>query len=184
MNKKILYLIAGAAVIILGILTMIDEDIALILCSLMFFIYGFADLLRWTEGRKSGTSSMWTLIGALFSIILGASIFIGNISAIRFSISFMGVILSLWLVVSGVFEILGAIMYRRAMKSADLGIQAPGSMTSIVSGGIMIGVGLLALIVPVFALYTVHLWLSAGLIIAGVRLIAEARAVGELEENT
>ena len=184
MNKKILYLAAGAAIIILGILTVIDEEMTLLLCSIMFFVYGFADLMRWKEGRKIGTSSRWTLFGALFSLVLGACILIGDISAIQFSVSFMVVIFSMWLMISGVFEILGVIMYRRAMTSADLGIQAPGSMTAMISGGIMIGVGLLALIVPAFALFAVHLWISAGLIIVGARLIAEARTAGELEENT
>ena len=181
MNKKILYLAAGAVVILLGILAVIDENIVLLLCSVMFFIYGFSDLMRWAEGRKSGTASIWTLLGALFSFGLGAFNLIGNIGSIQFSVSLIAILLSLWLMISGVFEILGAIMYRRAMRSVDLGVQAPGSMTSIVAGGIMIGVGLLALLVPEAAIFTVHFWVAVGLFIVGARLIAMARAAGELE---
>lgn len=184
MNRKILYLAAGAVIIILGILTIIDEEMTLLMCSIMFFVYGFADLMRWKEGRKTGTASMWTLFGSLFSFVLGACILIGDVSAAQLSISFVVVVFSVWLMISGVFEILGAIMYRKAMTSADLGVQAPGSVTAMISGGIMIGVGLLALIVPEFAVFTVHVWISVGLIMMGARLIAEARAAGELEEST
>lgn len=184
MNKKILYLLAGAVVIILGVLAVFYEEIALVICSVMFFIYGFADLTKWIAGRETGTSSIWTLLGALLSFALGACNLLGNVSSIEFSVSLVVVLLSLWLISSGVFEILGAIMYRRAMTSADLGVCAPGSKTAIVSGAIMIVVGLLALIIPEFALFTVHLWISAGMFIAGARLIGAARAVGELEADS
>ena len=181
MNKKLLNLLAGLAIIILGILAISDEELALVLCGIMFFIYGFADLMRWADRRRSGTASIWTLLGSLLSFTLGVCIFIGKLGAVRFSVSFLVVILSAWLIISGVFEILGAIMYRKAMTTVDLGVWAPGSMTSIISGGIMIAVGLLALIVPVFAIFTLHFWISAGLIISGMRLIAAARGAGELE---
>ncbi len=183
MNKKILYLIAGVGVIILGILTIFDADLALLLCSIMLFVYGFSDFTRWLEGRKSGTSSLWTLLGALLSFILGGCILIGNTDSVEMSASLLIIIFSVWLMASGVFEILGAIMYRKAMTSADLGVQAPGSRTTIVAGSIMILVGLLALLVPMFAIVTSRIWITIGLILAGLRLITQARATGELEDN-
>ena len=184
MNKKILYLIGGVAVIVLGVLSLFDRNLTMLLCGIMFVVYGAGDLLRWIEGRKTGTSSFWMLFGAAISFVFGACIFIGNTHVIELSGVVVVVIFSLWLMASGVFEILGAIMYRKAMTSADLGVQAPGSVTSMVSGGIMIAVGLLSVIIPMFAMVTAHIWISVGLIIAGVRLIAEARTSGELEGST
>ena len=184
MNKKILYLIAGVGVIILGILALLIGEFSLLMCGVMLLIYGVADLVKWRSGLKNGTASIWTLLGSLISFALGICILIGNVSTAQFTTTVMVVFFSLWLMVSGVFEILGAIMYRKAMTSADLGVMAPGSKTSIVSGIIMIGVGLLALIIPLVAVFTMHIWVSVGLILAGVRLITEARAAGELEETT
>ncbi len=184
MNKKYLYLLAGIIVIIFGILTIFDVDLALLLCGIMLLVYGFSDLLQWIERRRSGTASLWTLFGAILSFILGICILVGNASSIEFSASVIIIIFSLWLIVIGGFEILGAIMYRKAMTSADLGVQAPGSVTSIVSGCIMIVVGLLALIIPIFAIITARIWITIGLILTGVRLITQARSIGELEGNT
>ncbi len=183
MNKKILYLMAGIVAIILGVLAFFDADLALLLCSIVLFFYGGSDLMRWFEGRKSGTSSLWTLFGAIMSLVLGLGILISN-SAMEISTGMLLLVFALWLIAMGVFEILGAIMYRKAMTSTELGVQAPGSVTSIVAGGIMILVGLLSLIVPVFAVITGHIWIVAGLILTGVRMISMARSSGELEENT
>jgi len=180
--KKILYLIAGAVGIILGIMALFDGTIAILLSGIMFLIYGAGDLVQWIGGRKSGTSSIWQLLGAILSFVLGGCMLLGNLSAQTFSAAILVLFFAIWLMTSGVFEILGAVMYRKAMTSEDLGVQAPGSKTAIVSGGIMIGVGLLVLISPNFAAFTVHIWIAVGLMISGVRLIASARSVGELEE--
>ncbi len=182
MAKKILYLIAGAVGILLGIMALIDTELAVILCGIMFAVYGFGDLLRWISGRKSGISTIWELLGAILSFVLSGFVLAGNMATREFSGVILVLFFSIWLMTSGVFEILGAVMYRRAMTSEDLGVQAPGSRTTIVSGGIMIGVGILTLIIPKFAVFTVHIWIAVGLILSGARLIAEARSVGELEE--
>ncbi|MCR5748144.1 MAG: DUF308 domain-containing protein [Lachnospiraceae bacterium] len=183
MNKKFLYLIAGVVAIILGILTIFDVDLALVLCSVALFFYGVTDLMRWSEGRKSGTSSIWTLLGGVLSLLLGACILISD-RAMEFSTTLLIMVFALWLIAAGAFEILGAIMYRKAMTTSELGVQAPGSVTSIVSGSIMVFVGLLSLIIPVFAIVTARIWITVGLILTGVRMISMARSSGELEENT
>ncbi len=182
MNKKILYLIGGAVCIALGVLTIFYIDLALLLCCVALFVYGFSDLMRWHERRKTGTASLWTLLSGSLSIIFGLCILIGN-NFLEFATSQLILFFSLWLIAAGVFEILGAVMYRKAMTSADLGVQAPGSVTSLIAGGIMILVGLLALFVPMFAIVTAHIWIVMGLILTGVHLIAMARSVGELEGN-
>ena len=182
MGKKILYLVAGVVVITLGVLTIFDLDLVLLSCGIMLFVYGFSYLMQWIAGRRSGTSSLWTLFCAALSFILGCGIFIGSVSSLTFSTAVITAIFALWLIAVGVFEILGAIMYRKAMTSADLGVYAPGSKTSIISGGIMILVGLLALLIPIFAMVTAHIWIVMGLILTGVRLITQARTAGELEE--
>ncbi len=182
MNKKILYLAGGIVSVTLGILTLFYTDLALLLLSIVLLVYGISGLLKWFEGRKSGTSNFWTLLGSLLSMILSICIIIGN-NFTEFAASQLVLLFSLWLIIAGGFEVLGAIMYRKAMTTEDLGIQAPGSTTSLVSGGIMIILGLLALFIPMFAIVTAHIWITMGLIVTGIRMIMMARSSGELEEN-
>ncbi len=182
MNKKILYMIGGLISVILGILTFFHTDLALLLCSVVLLVYGISGLMKWFEGRNTGTASIWTLLGSSLSVVFGACILIGN-NFTEFAATHLIIIFSIWLIIVGAFEVLGAIMYRKAMTSADLGVMAPGSTTSLVSGGIMIIVGLLALFIPMFAIITAHIWITIGLVFTGVRLIMMARSAGELEEN-
>ena len=69
------------------------------------------------------------------------------------------------------------------MTTADLGVQAPGSAAAMVMGTVMIAVGILGLIFPMFAGFTVRIWIVCELIVSGVRLIWMARTAGELEES-
>ena len=87
---------------------------------------------------------------------------------------------SVWLIAEGILQILGAIMYRKAMTTADLGVQAPGSVSSMVCGGCMIAAGILGLIFPVFAEHLAWLCVAAGLIIIGIRLVWMARHAGDM----
>ncbi len=183
MNKKILYMVGGIISIALGILTILYTDLTIFLCGAVLLVYGISAFMKWFEGRRSGTSSLWTLLGASLSTILSLCILIGN-RFLEFAAAQLVLLFSVWLIIAGGFEILGAIMYRKAMTSADLGVQAPGSITSLVSGGIMVLVGLLALFIPMIAIVTAHLWITIGLIFTGIRLIMMARSAGELEEST
>ncbi len=183
MNKKTLYMIGGIISIILGILTLLYADIAIFLCGGVLLVYGISGLMKWFDGRKSGTSNMWILLGAFLSIIFSICIFISNTS-MEFAAAHLLVLFSIWLILVGGFEVLGAIMYRKAMTSADLGTMAPGSTTSLISGGIMIFVGLLGLFVPMIAIITAHIWITVGLLFTGIRLIMMARSAGELEGHT
>ena len=100
-----------------------------------------------------------------------------------FAIHILLISLSIWLIAQGVLEVLGAVMYRKAMTTADLGVQAPGSAASMVLGAVMIVVGILGLIFPVMAVYAVRIWIVAELFMSGIRMIWMARSAGELEES-
>ncbi len=183
MNKKILYMAGGIISVILGILAIFHAELALYLFSAVLMVYGISGLMKWFEGRKSGTSSIWTLLGASLSIMLSICLLIGN-NFTDFAATQIVLLFSLWLIIIGGFEILGAIMYRKAMTSVDLGVQAPGSVTSLILGSVMTIVGFLALFVPMIAIVTAHIWITTGLIFTGIRLIMMARSSGELEGNT
>jgi uncharacterized membrane protein HdeD (DUF308 family) len=74
-------------------------------------------------------------------------------------------------------------MYRKAMTTADLGVQAPGSVSSMVIGVIMIAVGILGIIFPIFASVVVGLMMVGGMVVMGIKLIWMARSAGVLEAS-
>ena len=182
MNKKILYVLMGAGSILLGILCIFDKNLPVILCGIGLLIYGVGQFLHWRERRKAGAASVWALAGMLLAIAFGLFILIGSRLG-SFAVHILLISLSIWLIAEGVLEILGAVMYRKAMTSLDLGVQAPGSAASMVLGAVMITVGILGLIFPVFAEFAVGIWIVAELIVSGVRLIWMARSAGALEGN-
>lgn len=181
MNKKALHIIMGAAAIVLGILCAVDPKLAVVLAGIGLLIYGFGGFFRWRERAKAGAASVWPLGGMLVAVGFGIFILIGGRvgeSAARFLL----ISLSIWLMAEGVLEFLGGVMYRKAMTTADLGVQAPGSLLAMGLGVVMIAVGVLGLIFPVFAAFAVWAWIVVELILTGVRLIVQARSAGALEE--
>lgn len=179
MNKRILYIITGIVLILLGILCAFDKNLAAILCGIGLIIYGIGKIPHWRERRKAGAASIWTLAGILAAVLSGLVILIGRSPGIFVS-RFLLVILSVWLLAEGVLEILGAVMYQKAMTSTDLGVQAPGSLTAMFLGIVMIIVGILGLVFQLFAAYAFWAWSVAGLIVLGTRIISLARSAGVL----
>ena len=182
MNKKILYVFLGAGAILLGILCLFDKGLPVILCGIGLLIYGIGQFLHWKERKKAGAAGVWALAGTILAIAFGVFLLIGSRLG-SFAIHILLISLSIWLIAQGVLEVLGAVMYRKAMTTADLGVQAPGSAASMVLGAVMIVVGILGLIFPVMAVYAVRIWIVAELFMSGIRMIWMARSAGELEES-
>ena len=179
MDKRILYIFSGIVLILLGILCVCDRKLAALLCGIGLLIYGLSEIPHWRERRKAGAADIWPLAGIAAAILFGLFILIGSRPGI-FASRFLLISLSIWLIAEGILEILGAIMYRKAMTSADLGVQAPGSVTSMVLGAVMIPAGILGLIFPLFAAGALHAWIVAELIVSGARLISLSRSAGVL----
>ena len=183
MKKKVLYLLLGIAAIILGILCIIRPELTALLCGIGLFIYGIGEIFHWRERRKAGAASIWALLGAVIPFAFGLLILLGTQTG-EFAALFLLLCVSIWLMAQGVMEIIGAVMYRKAMTSVDLGVQAPGSIASFVLGIVMTACGVLGVISPAFAEITVWLWIVLELFITGVRLIRMYGSTGVLDENT
>lgn len=182
MGKRILYLVLGIAAIVLGISCIFNNKLPIILCGIGLILYGVAGFFHWGERRKAGAAGRWVLVGMIVSIAFGILILVGKQSGEQ-AVRFLLVSLAIWLMAEGVLEFLGAIMYRKAMTTADLGIQAPGSVSSMVLGVIMIGVGVLGLIFPVFAQVAAYIWIVCLLVLSGIRMIWFSRSAGVLEDS-
>ena len=182
LNKKTVYLLMGSGMIILGVFSFLYSEFTALLCGFAAIAYGAGELMQWRERRRIGATGIWSKLSILTSIAFGAFVIAGHWFAL-FAIRFALICVALWLTAEGILQIIGAVMYRKAMTTADLGVQAPGSISSMVCGIIMIVIGLIAVIFPVFAEYTAWLCVSAGLIIAGIRVFWMARHAGEFEKK-
>ena len=74
MRKKTGYLLLGIAMIILGILTLLIDEMIFLLCGIALIIYGIGNLINWKSRRKNGTANGWGLAGSLLSIAAGAAV--------------------------------------------------------------------------------------------------------------
>ena len=183
MNKRILYICIGAVSILLGIICVFDTRLPVFLCGAGLLLYAAGELFHWRERSKAGAAGVWALAGMIVSAAFGGFILVGS-RLEYFALHFLLLTLSIWLIAQGALEILGAVMYRRAMTTADLGVQAPGSVSSMVLGTVMAAVGVLGLIFPVFAEYAAGFWIVAELIVSGFRMFWMARTAGALEESS
>ena len=175
--KRILQLICGAAMTVLGILVLCYDQMFILFCALALIIYGIGTFLSWTVHRKTGTASRGSFWIAVVTIAAGSAIFVGG-TFLRVTAWLVMLILGICFIVSGIFEIIGAVIYRKAMTSIELGVQAPGSKTSIVVGGVMIGFGLFMVFAPLFAMQVTGLILAIAMILGGVRTVVSAFTTG------
>ena len=180
--KKILLFLCGVALIIFGIVVLANWSLMIYFCAIALIIYGGGSLLMWFDHKKSGTASRWSFWIAIASIASGVAIIVGG-SLDLVTVGFVMLVFGIWLIVCGVLEIIGAVIYRKAMTTIELGVQAPGSMLSIVFGGIMIGVGLLVALLPIFALVVATILLAIAMIVGGVRMIFGSFSTGSITKK-
>lgn len=183
MAKKLLYLAMGAVLITLGILTTAVDGLAGLLCGIGMLLYGAGNLAQWFEHKESGSATFFSLIGAMFSIVIGIIVISGSSRGQAFALHHVVLSLDLFLIGSGVLEILGAVMYRKAMTSVDLGVQAPGSVLSIILGAALIALGLVGVLFPHVASLVSRGIVTLELFVTGLRLLWQARSAGVLEES-
>lgn len=180
--KKFLLLIGGVGVILLGIIALLSEDMIILFCGLGMLVYGISTLITWSNHRKAGTASKLSFWIAIAAMIAGVAVMCGSAVG-ALPIAIVMVILGIWIIATGVFEIIGAVIYRKAMTTADLGVQAPGSIASMIFGGIAIFVGLITIFAPLFALYIAGVLIAIILIVVGVRMIINSFSVGAISKK-
>ena len=76
--KRILQLICGAAMVVLGILVLCYDEMFILFCAMALVIYGIGAFLSWTVHRKSGTASRGSFWIAVAAFAAGVAIFVGG----------------------------------------------------------------------------------------------------------
>lgn len=171
--KRLLMLILGIAIIAFGIVSFFIPEILYYVCGIVIMIYGLGQILTYSKRKKTGTASIWTLIGAFVAFSAGVLIIFSDISGL-FAARFVFLILFIWLAVQGVFDIIGAVIYRQAMTTEDLGVQAPGSMADLIFGALMVAIGVFGILSPGFSFIAVGLVVLINIITMGGRLVVGA----------
>ncbi|MCR5212212.1 MAG: hypothetical protein K6C41_06660 [Lachnospiraceae bacterium] len=171
--KRLLMLILGIAIIAFGIVSFFIPEILYYVCGIVILVYGLAQILTWRKRRKTGTATKWTLVGAIVAFGAGLLIIFSDMSGVV-AARIVFLILFIWLAVEGVFDIIGAVIYRQAMTTADLGVQAPGSTADMIFGGIMVAIGVFGIVSPAFSFIAIGLVVLINILAVGGRLIARA----------
>ena len=177
--SRITLMIIGVVMVVLGVISLIDPTFKVLFSGIGVLLYGGGSIMHWLERRKMGYAKKTTLVAAIVAIAAGTAILIGENTGV-FAMQFMLYILALWLIAAGILEIIGAVIFRKAMTTTDLGVQAPGSIASMVLGSVLIFMGVFAFIQPLIAVVTAGIVISLVLIIAGLRMLISGFYAGVL----
>lgn len=167
---RILLMLTGILMVILGIGTFRSPDTVIWTVGAGVMLYGLGAILNWIEKSRVGFAQRTALASACMTVVVGIVILSGEYLGFL-ATGIMMIILSLWLIAVGVMEIVGAVIYRKAMTTADLGVQAPGSIVSMVLGAVFVLTGLFSLIEPLFAVFAAGIVTSIVLIVIGIRIV-------------
>ena len=180
--KRILQFICGALMTLLGILVLAYDEMFVLFCALALVVYGVGAFLSWTVHRKTGTASKGSFWIAVAAFAAGVAIFVGG-SFLEFTAWIIMLILGICFISVGILEVIGAVIYRKAMTSVDLGVQAPGSMAAIITGGIVVGFGIFMIFAPLFAMQLTGFILAVAMILGGIRTIVVAFSTGAISRK-
>ena len=159
--------------IILGVCSLLKEEYMILISGIAIIGYGLGGLISYLERRKLGFAKGITLANSIVGMASGAAIILGGQLGF-FAAGIVVLIMAGWLIACGILEIIGAVMFMKAMTSADLGVQAPGATASLILGIAMIVAGIVSILNPVFAIMTAGLVIAVGLIVAGIRMIVSS----------
>lgn len=168
--SKIALVVIGAVMVLIGIGTFISPANLPLASGIGVILYGIGAILNWREKRKVGFAKKTSLASAIITIFVGIGILASKDTEIV-AVNLIVFILALWLIVTGVLEIIGAVIFIKAMTTADLGVQAPGATTSIILGAFLIVAGVVSIFRPLLAAITGGILISIILVLTGIRMI-------------
>lgn len=133
-------------------------------------IDGVARIVMWSELRKTGNASGWTLAGAIVSLLLG--IFLLGSYVAQFAVDlFIAYLIAAWLVIGGITRIIAAFELRNLQKTSGP-FAGSGSWASILAIGAIITIlGVLCIFNPTAVMISVGFLLGLSIVTTGVALV-------------
>lgn len=169
---KIVGIILGVLLVICGVwcsITPIETFTTLgWLLGTAMVIEGIGSITSFVTDKRNGSSSVWTLVGGIASVVFGVLIWCSF--ALRVSIDFaLAYIVSAWLIVAGVARIIAAVDLRK-MKNAGAVVGRNWGLV-MVMGVITTIIGIICLFHPLLAMGGVGLMIGIGIISTGLSMI-------------
>lgn len=174
---KIISIILGALLAVGGVYCMFTPvaTYATIgwLIGVSMIMEGIASIIMWSELRRSGLANGWTLAGAILSIVLG--IFLVGSYVARFSIDvFIAYLIAIWIVVSGISRIIGAINLRKQENLSNVGAGSSSWVILLLLGILTTILGVLCVANPLAVMVGVGFTMGLSIVGLGAGLIVGA----------
>ncbi len=171
---KVIAIILGALLAIGGVYCMFAPiaTYAAIgwLIGLSMIIDGIARISVWSEQRKNGSASGWTLAGAIVSVLLG--IFVLGSFVAQFAIDlFIAYLIAAWLVVGGITRIVAAFQLRSLQNQAGPFAGSGGWVSILVIGVLITILGVLCIFNPTAVMISVGFLLGLSITSSGIALV-------------
>lgn len=167
---KIIAIIVGILLTAAGIFFFVSPGqgffTLVLILGIVMIVDGVSNIVRFIENKGRGHSDIWSLLGAILSLIAGI-ILVTN----HFSRFFVGrtilIILAIWILARGVFQIFVAISAGRFAGS-----MGAASSVMLVVGLLMVVAGIIFIINPLLLEGIISVVVSLILIFGGVSLVA------------
>ena len=136
------------------------------LIGLAMIVEGVASVISWSNLRKLGLASGWTLVGAIVSIVLG--VFLLGSYVMQFAVDMIiAYMIAIWLVVAGIARIAAAIR----MRSSQDQMGSSGWILQIVLGVLIVILGIMCIFNPLSIMISVGMMLGVSIVFVGIDLI-------------
>lgn len=178
---KVLAVVLGVLVIIAGIFCIVDPVWIAVagiwILGIALIVMGVSNLCTYSEKKKNGQATGWTIFGAIVSILVGLFIIFSRVFSLEVNF-FLTILIGAWLFVYGVITIVTAVKVHTVAKAAPESGFGKRWGWGLALGIIMVLAGLLVLIFPMISTFTIDfmvgIYLGVMLIISGVDTIALA----------
>lgn len=135
------------------------------LIGLAMIVEGVASIASWSDLRKLGLASGWTLAGAIVSIVLG--VFLLGSYVLQFAVDvFIAYVIAFWLVFAGIARIAAAISIRSQDQTGS-----SGWIVQLVLGVLIILLGIMCIFNPLSVMISVGMMLGVSIVFVGVDLV-------------
>ena len=176
--SKILLIIGGVLMIACGIYCLFEP---ILIYATVGYVVGFMILFdgvclftHWWEMRKTPFVDIWTLIGAIFAVVIGMLILMNG--QLQYGIDVVIVYYAaIWLIMRGVVVIIGSTKVKKfhdLLATRELGAQW---WLLLILGILMIAFGAFCFAKPLVMASTLGILLGLGIIATGCSMIAIAR---------
>ena len=170
---KIVAIVVGILMFIGGIycfVTPVNTYMALgWIIGAVMIIEGVGSLCSWQRNRMIGLADNFTLVGAIISVVLGVIVCGSMATQYAFDL-FIAYMAAAWVVITGIFRVVSALSIRNVLVNG----QKPNVVPAMVLGIVLIIIGVIGFVNPVFIMATYGMIIGVTIIIAGLALISIA----------